>query len=107
VRGDGLEVRHARVAAVREEQPIGQGRGIREKRAFRLRIGRDLHAADFVGEPAVGGVDFDRRGFDRREPPGKRARQGGLERKRRPVVDHDVVESRDGFLAFWRERLDA
>ena len=42
----------------------------------------------------------------RRELPWTRARQGGLEGERRPVVDHNVGESRDGRLAIRRERLD-
>jgi hypothetical protein len=85
---------------------IRQARGIREKRPFGLRIGRNLHVAHLVGEPAVRRVNFDRRGLDRRESPGKGARQRGLESERGPVVDHDVRESRDGLLAVRGERLD-
>ena len=76
--GDGSEVVHAGVAAIREEQPVSKGRGIREKRAFRVRVGRDRDVADIIGESTIGRVHFDGRRFDRREPSGEGGRQGGL-----------------------------
>jgi hypothetical protein len=73
-----LEVVHTGVAAIREQQPIAEGGRIREKRSFRVRVGRDRDAADLIGEATVRRVDFDGRRFDRREAPGEGDRQGGL-----------------------------
>ena len=106
VRRDGLEVVHARIAAVRAEQPPRQGGGIGQEPTLRLRIGRDLHAAHLVGESTVGRMDLDCRRFDRREPPREGRRQRGLQRERRPVMDHDVRKSRDRLLSRGREGLD-
>ena len=54
-----------------------------------------LRQAEAVGGPTVGGVDFDGRRFDRREPPGEGARQGRLDRKGGSVLNHDVREPGD------------
>jgi hypothetical protein len=52
-------------------------------------------------------MDFHGGGLDRGEPTRKHPAQRRLERKRRAVVDHDVLEPGDGSLPVWRERLDA
>jgi hypothetical protein len=50
-------------------------------------------------------VDFDGRGFDRREPPREHVGQGGLDREGRPVLNHQVREAGDGAVALRREGL--
>ena len=96
VRGDRLEVGHAGIAAVGEQQQIRQRRGIGEKRALGLRIGRDLHGHTSSANPlyvawtstAAGSIVVNR--------PGNVVRQRRLDGERRPVVNHDVREARDG-----------
>ena len=107
MRLDRLEVRDARVAAVSQQQAPRERRGIRQERAFRLPVRRDLHGADLVGTPAIGGVDLHGGGAERREPPRKRPSQGRFHRKRRPVVDHDVGEARHRRVARRGEGLQA
>jgi hypothetical protein len=105
LRRDRLEVGHARIAPVGQQQPVPQRRGGREKRALDLRVGRHRHGAGLVGEATVRGVDFDGRRFDRREPPWERVGQGRLDREGRPVLNHQVREAGDGAVSLRRERL--
>jgi hypothetical protein len=70
-------------------------------------VGRDLDGAHLVGEAAVRGVNLDCCRLDRREPSRERVAQLVLERERRTVLDHDVLEPRDGGFPLWCQRLNA
>ena len=57
---DRLEVRHARVAAVSQQQAVRERGRFRNEWALGLAIRRDLHRPDVIRESAGGGVGFDR-----------------------------------------------
>jgi hypothetical protein len=102
-----LEVRHARVAAVGQQQTVREGGGFRRKRSFGVAIWRELRGRDLVGKPALGCAEFDGRRLEGMEPTRERLAERRRERKRRPVVHHDGLEARDGALPLGRERLEA
>jgi hypothetical protein len=60
-----------------------------------------------IGKPTVGGVNFHRGGLEGGEPSRKDLAQRRLQRKRRAVVDHDLLEARHGSLPLGREGLAA
>ena len=104
---NGLEVFDVGVPPIREQQAVFQRRWLWEELSFGFLVGCELDATDFVGEPTVGRVQLDRGGIGRREPARERIAQLLLERERRAVLDHDVLEPRDSRLALRGEGPEA
>ena len=52
-------------------------------------------------------MDLDGSRVGLREPSGEHVAQLLLERERRAILDHDVLEPRDGCFSLWRQRLNA
>src|SRR5262249_33590218 len=104
---NGLEVVDVGVPPIREQQAVFQRRWLWKDLSFGFLVGCELDATDFVGEPTGGRVQLDRGGIRRREPARARIAQLLLERERRAVLDHDVLEPRDGRLALRGECPEA
>jgi hypothetical protein len=97
---DSLEVVHPRIPTVGEEQAILQRRRRRQELSLGFLVRRDLHRANFVEETAVGGMELDGCWLAGREAPGEHVAQLLLQRERRAVLDHDVLEASDRRMVF-------
>jgi len=78
---DRLEVVHARIPTVGEEQPIVQRGCGREELSLGLLVGGDLDGTNLVGEAAVGGMELHRCRLDGREASWEDTAQLLLERE--------------------------
>ena len=101
VRADRLEIGDAWIAAIGQQQAVRQRGGIREKLPLRFAIRRQMDR-HLVRVAAIRRVQFDGRGFDRREASWEDVAQGSFDGKRGAVLDHDVAETRHGRLAVRR-----